>query len=159
MKSKITLDFEDYSSIELLPIHIQSLFSKAFEARNNAYAPYSEFKVGTAILLENDVIILGNNQENASYPVGTCAERVAINYAHANFPKQKIKTIAIVAGKDMGNNNPIAPCGMCRQALLEYEHKQNLPITIYFMGTTGKIIKFNSIKDLLPFSFSQNSLM
>ncbi len=159
MKKNITLQYTEYPNISYTSKTIQNLFNRAFEARKVAYAPYSNFKVGSALLLDNGEIVIGNNQENASYPVGICAERVALTSASAQFPKSKILSIAIVAGKDLNNDQAIAPCGICRQSLLEYETKQKDPIEVYFMGTTGIVISFDSIKDLLPFCFDGSALI
>lgn len=133
--------------------------NKAHEARENAYAPYSHFRVGATLLLDNNTIVSGNNQENAAYPSGLCAERVAVFHAGAVYPSQKIKALAITARslkKEI--TEPIPPCGACRQALVEYEVKQNEDIETYFMGEAGKIIKANSIKDLLPLIFNREYL-
>ncbi len=148
-----------YQSLKELPSDIVSLMSKATEARNNAYAPYSNFYVGAAIQLDNGEIVIGNNQENASYPSGLCAERTAIYYAGAKFPKAKIISMAITAGaRDKKTSSPIPPCGACRQAIAEYEVKQETPIEIYFMGVTGDIIKSDSIANLLPLIFDKSAL-
>ncbi len=159
MKKEINISFSEYSSVQDTSKIVQSLFERAFEARKVAYAPYSNFLVGCAILMNNGEIVIGNNQENASFPVGICAERVALTSASAQFPNQKISTLAIVAGKDMNNDKAIAPCGICRQTILEYELKQKSPIEIYFMGTTGKVIQFDSAKNLLPFCFDGSLLI
>jgi len=87
-----------YDSLEELPSNIQLLMLKAAEAREKAYAPYSKFQVGTAILLDNNQIITGSNQENASYPSGLCAERTAIYYANSQYPNAQILKMAITAG-------------------------------------------------------------
>jgi len=131
----------------------------AEKARENAYAPYSNFRVGAAILLENGEIITGNNQENAAYPSGLCAERVAIFFAGSQFPNIKILQIAVTARSEKQTLNvPIPPCGACRQAIAEYEIKQKHPIEIFFMGETGEVYKTDSIKTLLPLLFDSNSL-
>lgn len=135
------------------------LLNEAEKARESAYAPYSNFRVGAAILLENGKIITGNNQENAAYPSGLCAERVAIYFAGSQFPNTKILQIAVTARSEKQLlNKPIAPCGSCRQAIAEYEIKQNQPIEIFFMGETGQIFKTESIKALLPLLFDSSSL-
>ncbi|MDC3269591.1 cytidine deaminase, partial [Flavobacteriaceae bacterium] len=109
-----------------------------------------------AILLDNNEIITGNNQENASYPSGLCAERAAIYYAGSNYPKTKILVMAIVAGSIKNTTSkPIPPCGACRQAIAEYEVKQESPIEIYFKGETGKVVKSNSLANLLPLLFDK----
>ena len=160
MKSiSITSNLEVYDSFDELSEDIKSLMHKAFEVRDNAYAPYSKFKVGAAILLDNGEIVVGSNQENASYPSGLCAERTAIYYAGAKFPHAKIMKMALSA-KSMNHRviSPIAPCGACRQAIAEYEVKQESPIEIYFMGESGKVVKSNSIKELLPLLFDNSYL-
>lgn len=132
---------------------------QAIEVRKNAYAPYSKFKVGTALLLDNGKIILGSNQENAAYPSGLCAERVAIFQAGAIYPDAKILKMAITAASDTNQTKaPIPPCGSCRQSIAEYEIKQETPIAIYFMGEIGAVYKSDSIKNLLPFMFDKKFL-
>jgi cytidine deaminase len=136
-----------------------SLMLLAFEARSKAYAPYSKFTVGTAILLDNGEVIQGSNQENAAYPSGLCAERVAIFYAGATFPNAKIVKMFITASpQDRDLEEPIPPCGSCRQAIAEYEFKQDTPIAIFFMGAKGDIYKSESLKNLLPLVFDKNHL-
>ena len=148
-----------YQSLDELPQEIQSLMQQAVEVRKNAYAPYSKFKVGTALLLDNGKVVLGSNQENAAYPSGLCAERVAIFQSGAIYPDAKIIKMAITAASDTNQTlAPIPPCGSCRQSIYEYEFKQNTPIAIYFMGVSGEIYKSDSIKNLLPLSFDKNFL-
>ena len=148
-----------FESFEELPKDVVLLMEKAIEAREKAYAPYSKFHVGAALLLDNNEIITGNNQENASYPSGLCAERTAIYYASSQYPKAKVIRLAITAGsKNSQTTSPIPPCGACRQAIAEYEIKQSTPIEIYFMGETGKIVKFNSLANLLPLVFDKSAL-
>jgi cytidine deaminase len=156
---QITTTFEVFYSTNELPEEIQNLMQKAIEIRKNAYAPYSHFRVGAAILLNNGKIVLGSNQENAAYPSGLCAERVAIYQAGAVYPDVKMLTIAISAASDSNPTlSPIPPCGSCRQSIAEYEFKQETPIEIYFMGESGEVYKSNSINNLLPLSFNKNSL-
>ncbi len=155
----ITTRFSAFENIEELPNDVQLLMHEAVVVRKNAYAPYSKFRVGVALLLDNGKIVLGSNQENAAYPSGLCAERVAIFQAGAVYPKAKIIKMAISAASD--NNTtaaPIPPCGACRQSIAEYEYKQELPIAIYFMGEIGAIYKSDSLKNLLPFMFDKNFL-
>jgi len=148
-----------YDSLEELLPEIQFLMGKAAEAREKAYAPYSNFQVGTALLLDNNEIIIGSNQENASYPSGLCAERTAIYYANSQYPNAKILRMAITAGsKNNKTTSPIPPCGACRQAIAEYEVKQDTPIEIYFMGEVGKVAKSNSLSNLLPLIFDKSVL-
>lgn len=148
-----------YDNVSELPLDVQKLMSKAVEARNLAYAPYSKFNVGAALLLENNQIVLGNNQESAAYPSGMCAERVAIWKAASEFPNVKVKQLAITASSTQSKvDRPVGPCGACRQTLSEYEINQNEPIEIYFMGEVGKVIKTESLLSLLPFSFDSTYL-
>lgn len=148
-----------YDTLEELPQDIQSLMLKASQARDKAYAPYSNFAVGTALLLDNGEVITGSNQENASYPSGLCAERTAIFYSGAKFPDAKILKMAIIAGsKNKQTTKPIPPCGACRQSISEYEVKQNHPIEIYFMGEVGKVVKSHSLANLLPLVFDNTVL-
>jgi cytidine deaminase len=158
-KLEITTTFQVYDSIDSLSQEVKSLMQKAIEIRKKAYAPYSKFRVGAAILLDNGQVVLGSNQENAAYPSGLCAERVAIFQAGAVYPEAKIIKLAITAASD--NNptlTPIPPCGGCRQSIAEYEFKQETPIEIYFMGESGEVYKSDSINNLLPLSFDKTSL-
>ena len=158
-KEKIEIQLEVFETISELPKDIQELMIKAQQARENAYAPYSRFRVGAALRLSSGEIILGNNQENAACPSGLCAERVAVFNAGANFPNQTIISLAItVRAESHEVSEAIAPCGACRQSLAEYEQKQKSPIAIYFMGETGDIIKVASIMDLLPLGFDAKYL-
>ena len=135
------------------------LLQKAIEARANAYAPYSEFNVGASLLMDDGSVFTGNNQENAAYPSGICAERVAIWTAMSQLPHGKIKKIVITASSNKTKvNRPVAPCGACRQAIAEYEIKQDSNIEIFFTGETGEIVKAHSIKDLLPWLFDNTML-
>lgn len=155
----VTTQFSTFDSIEELPIEIQNLMNQAIEVRKNAYAPYSKFRVGTALLLDNGKIVLGSNQENAAYPSGLCAERVAIYQAGSIYPKSKILTMALNAASDLNTTDaPIPPCGSCRQSIAEYEIKQESPIEIYFMGEIGSVYKSDSLKNLLPFMFDKSVL-
>ena len=158
-KISITTDFNVFESIQELPIDIQNLMQEAIAIRKTAYAPYSNFKVGAAILLDNGKVILGSNQENAAYPSGLCAERVAVFHAGAVYPEAKIVKMAISAASTIATTNqPIPPCGACRQSIAEYEIKQNTPIEIYFMGEIGAIYKSDSLKNLLPLLFDKKFL-
>ncbi|MEE9409183.1 MAG: cytidine deaminase [Polaribacter sp.] len=135
------------------------LMDKAIEIRKTAYAPYSKFNVGAALLLENNEIVLGNNQESAAYPSGMCAERVAIWKAGSSFPGVKIKKLAISASSLISKvDKPVGPCGACRQTLSEYEINQKQPFPVIFMGEVGEIVKTESLLSLLPFSFDSSYL-
>ena len=155
----ISTKFLAFGSINDLPDEIHSLMQKAIEIRKKAYAPYSNFRVGAAILLDNGEVVLGSNQENAAYPSGLCAERVAIFQAGALYPDAKIVKLAITAASDTNPTlSPIPPCGACRQSIAEYEFRQDIPIEIYFMGESGEIYKSDSIANLLPLSFDKKYL-
>ncbi|RNC83449.1 MAG: cytidine deaminase [Winogradskyella sp.] len=156
---KIESTLQVFDSITELPEDIQELMSVAIEAREKAYAPYSKFNVGAAILLDNNEVVSGSNQENASYPSGLCAERTAIYYAGAKYPNSKMLKMALTASsQNQLTDKPIPPCGACRQAIAEYEIKQNLPIEIYFMGAKGKVVKSESLVNLLPLVFESSVL-
>ncbi|MCL6460249.1 MAG: cytidine deaminase [Flavobacterium micromati] len=156
---KITTEFNAFDNIQDLPTSVQLLMEEAIKIRKNAYAPYSKFKVGVAIKLDNGEIVLGSNQENAAYPSGLCAERVAVFYAGAVYPNAKILTMAITAASDTRQTTtPIPPCGSCRQSIAEYEIRQETPIEIYFMGEVGAVYRSESLKNLLPFMFDKKFL-
>lgn len=134
------------------------LIDKAREQVTKAYAPYSGFRVGAALMLENGEIFAGSNQENAAYPSGLCAERVAMFYANAQYPDVPVKTLAIAAftnGKFI--ETPVTPCGSCRQVLLESESRFNTGIQIFLYGT-NEILMLENVKQLLPLCFEKNSL-
>lgn len=158
---KITINttFSVFEDKVNLPEEIQSLMEQAIVIRKNAYAPYSKFRVGCAILLDNGNVVLGSNQENAAYPSGLCAERVAIFQAGSLYPNAKILKMAISATSDEKKVlEPIPPCGSCRQSISEYEIKQDTPIEIFFMGESGPIYKSDSVRNLLPFMFDKKFL-
>lgn len=158
-KIEIRIQLEVFEDISELPQTIQELMLKAQIARENAYAPYSHFMVGAALKSLDGNITLGNNQENAAFPSGLCAERTAIFYAGANNPNAVFTEMAItVRSLKHTVDKPTPPCGACRQSLVEYEIKQKSPITLYFMGETGKIVKSNSVTDLLPLVFDASFL-
>ncbi|MBR0182432.1 MAG: cytidine deaminase [Bacteroidaceae bacterium] len=129
------------------------LIEAAKQATETSYSPYSHFQVGAALRLDNGEIIKGSNQENASYPVSCCAERTALFWAGANRPDQVIRAIAIAA-KSRGRftGDVTGPCGVCRQALLEVEHRQNSPIRLLLYSESGVHVT-DSIQEIVPFSF------
>jgi len=135
------------------------LLQKAIEAMYDAYAPYSQFKVGAAVLLDNGIIVKGNNQENVAYPDGLCAERVAMFAASANYPKQKMKAIAICASSEKFEvKQVVSPCGSCRQVMSEYENKAKSPMKIILGSLNDEVFVFNKVSDLLPFHFEEEKL-
>ena len=147
-----------YSKEDLSPVET-NLMEQAFEARSKAYAPYSKFTVGVALLLDNGIVVQGSNQENAAYPSGLCAERVAIFYAGAQYPKAKMLKMFITASPiDRDLVEPIPPCGSCRQSIAEYELKQDTSIELFFMGAKGVIYKSDSLQNILPLVFDKNNL-
>ncbi|MFH6604557.1 cytidine deaminase [Maribacter algicola] len=158
-KRTITFELLVFDSFDELSSIDKTLMTSAIEARENAYAPYSKFRVGAAVLLENGEVVIGNNQENASYPSGLCAERVAVFHAGARFPRVAIKSIAIsAASKDYVVDDPAAPCGNCRQSISEYEVRQGSPIAILMMGEKGSVLKCGSVADILPLAFDSSYL-
>ncbi|MCH8902936.1 MAG: cytidine deaminase [Bacteroidetes bacterium] len=131
------------------------LVESAKKISKSAYAPYSNFQVGASILLENGSQVDGSNQENAAYPSGLCAERVAVFSAASNYPGKTIKTIAVYAN---GSNDPVAPCGACRQVIFEYEQKQKSTIRILLTNDSEKIFQINSVSDIFPMGFKGEGL-
>ena len=152
---RYTFSFKyEKTTIQELSKPEQELVKKATEALNGSYSPYSNFRVGAAILLQNGDIITGSNQENSSFPCTTCAERSALNYAQSIYPDTTIQYIAIVA-KKRGNEEIedfISPCGLCRQALLETERKQKKQIKMLLV-CKDSILIIDSAQHLLPFAF------
>jgi len=156
--TEIKIVVHEFENIDELPVNDQNLLLEARRITGQAYAPYSGFHVGAAVLLENGLIVSGNNQENSAYPSGLCAERVALFYANANYPDSGVKTIAISAAKnDVLVNEPVKPCGSCRQALAETEVRFKTPIRIILDGKDG-ILVLNGVESLLPLSFSKKAL-
>jgi cytidine deaminase len=158
-KLTISTEFDVYNSVKDLAIKDAELLLAAQKMVKTAYAPYSEFHVGAAVLLENGKIVTGNNQENAAYPSGLCAERVAIFYAGAQYPNVAIKAVAVaVKSKNVVVGEPLSPCGGCRQVIAEYEKKFEKPIRIIMSGEKGQIYIAKSIESLLPLMFSKKYL-
>ncbi|MDE5942341.1 MAG: cytidine deaminase [Muribaculaceae bacterium] len=155
MKKEIRTVYEEVGYNELSADE-QKLVDEAREATERSYAPYSNFRVGAAIELDNGVRVTGANQENVAFPSGTCAERSACFYAHARYPEAKFKKIAIAARGTDGEfvAEPVAPCGACRQALLEYETLAQGPVEVLLVGKE-KIYRLPSVASTLPFAFSE----
>ena len=149
----------NYNSVcvEELSEEDKRLRNAAVEAAKDAYAPYSHFFVGAAVLLEDGTIVKGNNQENAAYPSGLCAERVALFSVGASFPDIPVAALAIISMKDGEIQSSISPCGACRQVILETEQRYGLPVRILLCGSDETII-ISSAKDLLPLCFGKNNL-
>lgn len=158
-KLSIVTELDVYQTVSDMSKKEGELIALAKQSIKNAYAPYSQFFVGAAVLLENGKIITGNNQENAAYPSGLCAERVALFYASSQFPGIGVKCIAIaVKSKKMTVNEPLSPCGSCRQVIAEYEKLHQKPIKIIMTGEKGSIYVAKSIESLLPLMFSKKYL-
>ena len=152
--------FEEYLDISALSSSDALLLELAKSATSLAYAPYSKFKVGAAARLKNGETIKGSNQENASSPAGICAERVLLSTCSSLFSGIPIEAIAISYLNDgTKSNRPIAPCGICRQSILEYENLLKHPIRLILGGFEGKIIIIPKASELLPFAFTNEDLV
>ncbi len=157
-KIEVILSVMEYESEEELEQQDRNLVQHAIQAAKNAYAPYSGFRVGAAVLLDNGKIITGNNQENAAYPSGLCAERVALFAANAQYPDVPVKALAVVAfNHDQMTDYAVAPCGACRQVMIETEMRFSQPIRVILVGKSN-ILVFKNVKELLPFSFTSKEL-
>lgn len=158
-KQTFSINYIEYSSQDELPDEELHLLKKAHEAVSSSYAPYSEFHVGAAVLLEDGTIVLGSNQENAAYPSGLCAERVALFAAAAQYPKLAMVAIAItVHAKKIKVDEPLSPCGACRQVMTEYEFNGGKDLKVILQGERGKIRVIDRADYLLPFTFNPNNL-
>ena len=159
IKHTLTVAYTEVSKQSQLEEEDSKLLKDAWEACDSAYAPYSQFHVGAAVRLGNDKVFKGNNQENAAYPSGICAERVAVFSAAATYPGVQIKTIAVVARTKAFNlANPVTPCGACRQVMAEYEMLSGKPIRIILQGNSEKIWIIDGIANLLPLMFHGGEL-
>lgn len=157
-KTQIITTVFEYDSVEELSPSEKELVLQAKEAALRSYSPYSKFKVGAALLLENEETVQGNNQENSAYPSGLCAERVAVFYANSKYPHVPVKAIAITSHSNGSFlETPVPPCGSCRQVLLETEDRYNQPLKVIMCGET-KIRVVESVKDLLPLYFEKEML-
>ncbi|MDG2441388.1 MAG: cytidine deaminase [Crocinitomicaceae bacterium] len=154
MKHEYKVSYQRFDNWKELPIEDHELVDRAYEVCKSAYAPYSKFHVGASLRMTNDEIITGSNQENIAYPSGLCAERVALFYAGANLPNEKVQTLCVVAKGDLLPIEKIlSPCGACRQVMLETEVRQYLKYRIILVSQNGVAIVFNSAEDLLPLAF------
>ena len=160
MKVKqIQLSVEVYTSVADLPAADASLLQEARKVAEVAYAPYSRFLVGAAARLQNGQLVAGTNQENASYPVGICAERSLLSAAATNFPNMPLEAMAIsYHNKDGESTHPISPCGVCRQTLVEFEKRTGHPIRLILGGLTGEVFVIHSARELLPLTFTSDDL-
>ena len=153
-KKKIIIDYE-VIPLDALEGADADLVTQARKATYRSYAPYSHFMVGAAILLDSGVTVTGSNQENVAFPSGTCAERSACYYAHAQYPDAMVKKIAVAARGTDGEfvAEPVAPCGACRQALLEYEMLAKALVEVLLVGR-DKVFRLPSVASTLPFAFT-----
>ena len=153
-KETVNICYTEFSDLSELSAGDRFLVERAQQSAKDAYAPYSRFHVGAAVLLDDGTVVMGNNQENAAYPSGLCAERVAVFYALASHPDATIAAIAIAAVSDDSLlKTPPFPCGACRQVLAEYEHRRQKPIRLIFHAQSGKTIVMQGVDNLLPFPF------
>jgi cytidine deaminase len=158
-KKTVEFIYDLYENAEALDKRDAQLLQQAKAACDLAYAPYSKFHVGAVALLKNGVIIKGSNQENASFPVGLCAERVLLAAATSAYPGVPIETIAIsYSSKAVQSNHPISPCGICRQSLSEYEERLQHPIRLILGGLEGKVFIIPTAGTLLPLSFTSSDM-
>lgn len=161
MTQKYNFDFEEFKDISNLEKEDAALLEEARKTTQKAYAPYSNFLVGAAAIFKNGEKVFGTNQENASYPVGICAERVLLASASMLQTDEPILTMAISynnLSRVGGSDRPISPCGMCRQSLAEYEQRTNHPMRLILSGMEGKVLVIKSAAQLLPFSFNSDSM-
>ena len=161
MMNKETYQFtyEVFASIDDLPEEDAWLLKEAREVTQHAYAPYSHFKVGAVAKMANGEIVAGSNQENASFPVGLCAERVLLASASSIYPKVPISIIAISYNSEqVKSDHPVAPCGICRQSLQEFEERVKHPIRLILGGMEGKVFVIPKASSLLPLAFTGGEL-
>jgi len=159
IEREITIRLQAYKNSEELPDLDAALLNAATASIVHSYSPYSGFKVAAAVLLENGEIVTGTNQENAAFPVGICAEGTALSACSALYPNIAVKAIAVTvkAGTHIADH-PVAPCGVCRQRIAEYEQRFGQSIAVIMRGETGEIYKVDSIQSLLPLGFSKKDL-
>ena len=156
---EIKIKITEFPDVAGLPEEEKNLLQQAAKSALKSYAPYSEFHVGAAVLLENGKVICGSNQENAAYPSGLCAERVALFYANSQYPGVKVKALAISAhAEHFLVDKPLAPCGACRQVIAETENRQQSKIKIIMRGETGAVNMTEGIESLLPLTFYEENL-
>ena len=156
-KEQFISDYIVYEDEKEMAAHASAdaeLLLQAHEATKNSYAPYSKFHVGAAVRLANGAIVKGNNIENAAYPSGLCAERVAMFAAQAQYPGVPIEALAITACSEITEvTEPVAPCGACRQVMVETEQRSGIPMRIICQGHTGPVFVFDGVETLMPFIF------
>ncbi|MDQ7947551.1 MAG: cytidine deaminase [Pedobacter sp.] len=155
----LNINYEVFQGLERLSEEDKVLCQQAVDALATSYSPYSKFRVGTAVLLDNGQVVLGSNQENVAYPSGLCAERVALFGIGATYPDRTIRAMAITAQTDQFKiEDPVTSCGACLQTMAEYEKKQGSPIAVLFYCLNGEILKVDGVSSLLPFGFVEKRL-
>jgi cytidine deaminase len=158
-ENKYEFNYRVYNSSDELPAAQQELLNKAKEITALAHAPYSKFQVGAVARLTNGEIVSGSNQENASFPVGLCAERVLLATVSSLYPKVPLETVAIsYKSAQHKSDHPIAPCGICRQSLQEFESRTGHPVQLVLGGLTGPVYVIDSVRRLLPLAFTSEEL-
>jgi len=156
---KLQAEVEEYDHFGELSKDEQNLVEAAQKVATAAYAPYSGFFVGAALLLEDGTVVSGSNQENVAFPSGICAERTAMFWAGANYPGKAIVKMAIYAqSNDFLVETPVYPCGSCRQVMSEYERIGKHPIRILMVAATGKTHAVNGLINILPVAFDADNL-
>ena len=154
MKKEFTFSYNHLNSVDELNEDQRKAFEAAEKATEKAHAPYSNFKVGAALLLNDGTLVLGSNQENKAYPSGLCAERVALFSYGAQQNSQGIKILAITGkGEMLQTDQFFTPCGGCRQAMAEYSGMQDTPFEIIMKNGDGSFLVFEGIHHILPFIF------
>lgn len=156
-KQQFVSDYTVYDDEKEMAAHAANdaeLLREAHEATGSSYAPFSKFHVGAAVRLANGVVVRGSNIENAAYPSGLCAERVALFAAQAQYPDVAVEALAITACSEVTDvTEPVAPCGACRQVMVETEQRSGIPMRIICQGNTGKVFVFDGVETLMPFIF------
>ncbi len=156
MKKQLSIQYEETTIEDLADQNLKDLIVETIAFAQNAYAPYSNFKVSAGLRLTDGTILKGTNVENASYPVSICAERTLLAHAVSNYPALKITDVVVYVDKDLPT--PVPPCGLCRQTLSEVEQRQQSPIRIIMVAKNGDILSVESTVDLLPWSFNASYL-
>jgi cytidine deaminase len=159
MKKQFSFEYEVFESITDLNEKDAQLLEKARDLTDDAYAPYSQFRVAAVARMADGSLIAGTNQENASYPVGICAERVLLSTISSIKPRMAIESIAISYNSNqVRSEQPVSPCGICRQSLQEYEQRIKQPIRLIMAGMKGQIIILKDSAALLPLAFTSEAM-
>lgn len=159
INKSLIINWKLFENIKVLPKSIQDLFDQAFSVQKKAYAPYSKFCVGAAVKTDANKVITGSNQENKAYPSGLCAERVALFYAGANYPEEKITDVVLIGdGEMLADGTFFSPCGACRQVMVETQSKQKEPFKVWILQADGRVFCIPNAMDLMPFSFGDEDV-